>query len=770
MPSSFRQFRRPIVRPRTLLCICVSMLVIAVLECAVFNLPFWTTLAASTDTSAAENTLGPGLERTADGMLKVTDPTRAWLEVKADGTSAYARVDLVDATGDSDDTDDAAAGTADADATDSSDADGQEPLSTFHLRLDDSGRTGYAQAVSTASPRSRFVRTDAASTIRVWVEEQKGALVPIAAVRANVRVPFQWDWLRVAVLAFVVLLVMLWRPGSRLWRTRLDPSDPRQRRALALTLAVPAAMTLWAVAWQIAHAAPLTFHEVGGYTYDFDQYARTADALLHGHAWLDLPVPQTLAEAENPYDIVTRSRLLADGVTPIYWDHAFYDGRWYSYFGVLPAVLLFMPYQAVTSLWVDGGLNLPTGAADLLLMFGFLVFACLLIVRLLARIAPRTSVASASMIIVFFLLATNASYLWFRTNFYSVPIAASLMLTCMGLWLWLGAIQPAHRIVGDGRPDGGVTVVADWTVADGAPLSLPHLAGGAVCIAANFGCRPTFALSALLAFPLFWPQIRGIVRGLASHRVRPSRAMRAPLAIVVPALIVVAPLMAYNTARFGGPLDFGSDYQMTVTDMTNYSLPAVDLPYMIFYYLLLPLRFSQSFPYLSISPTPLPQWGFTEPMVGGFFVLCPLALLAFLLPRARRRVPRPYRAVMTVALTLALVMVVVDVLAGGLGWRYMADFGWLFALPAMPAMLRLMEGADVFEPLEDDADDTDDPKYRRVPLRRRAVRLLMMLVMLACLAVMIASCFVPGRDDSLTANNPGLFYEVRCWFTLLNFS
>lgn len=49
--------------------------IIAGMECIVFNLPFWRTLGASTDTNAVHNTLGPGLVRTDDDMLTVTDRT-----------------------------------------------------------------------------------------------------------------------------------------------------------------------------------------------------------------------------------------------------------------------------------------------------------------------------------------------------------------------------------------------------------------------------------------------------------------------------------------------------------------------------------------------------------------------------------------------------------------------------------------------------------------------------------------------------------------------
>ena len=84
---------------------------------------------------------------------------------------------------------------------------------------------------------------------------------------------------------------------------------------------------------------------------------------------------------------------------------------------------------------------LPSGVAELVLKFGVLVFACLLTIRLIRRIAPRTSLAATSMAIVFVLVGSNAPYLWSRTNFYSIPCAASLLLSTLGLWLWLGGLD-----------------------------------------------------------------------------------------------------------------------------------------------------------------------------------------------------------------------------------------------------------------------------------------------------------------------------------------
>lgn len=86
---------------------------------------------------------------------------------------------------------------------------------------------------------------------------------------------------------------------------------------------------------------------------DYDQYARLGDALIHGHTNLDLPVPDELAQMSNPYDSDLRGQVAGRIDIPIYWDHAFYKGKYYCYFGVVPAILLFIPYQLLTGKWLS---------------------------------------------------------------------------------------------------------------------------------------------------------------------------------------------------------------------------------------------------------------------------------------------------------------------------------------------------------------------------------------------------------------------------------
>lgn len=229
------------------------------------------------------------------------------------------------------------------------------------------------------------------------------------------------------------------------------------------------------------------------------------------------------------------------------------------------------------------------------------------------------------------------------------------------------------------------------------------------------------------------------------------RLLRAPLAAVVPALAVIVPLLAYNAARFGSPFDFGSSYQLTVTDMTNYHQSLSNLVLTVVYYLFLPLRFTDAFPFLAVSPAPLPSWEFTEAMPGGLFAIAPLALAAVAVPFLRRRARgaegRGVWALSVSCLVLGLLLVVLDSRMAGLGWRYITDFGWLFALAALPALSCIL--------------DVARPRLRWLARAGFLALLLFMIV------ITLLSLFMPGRDDELLRNNPGLFLDVQSWFSML---
>ena len=114
--------------------------------------------------------------------------------------------------------------------------------------------------------------------------------------------------------------------------------------------------------------------------------------------------------------------------------------------------------------------------------------------------------------------------------------------------------------------------------------------------------RPTVALMCVAVFPLFVEFIFKIRKDTLKDGLLTVGSFALPL------IAGAAAVMWYNNARFGSPLDFGANYQLTVSDV---SLNTIDLKYLFssfFSYFLCPIWSSDLFPYLEMHRvTVLPQ-------------------------------------------------------------------------------------------------------------------------------------------------------------------
>lgn len=560
---------------------------------------------------------------------------------------------------------------------------------------------------------------------------------------------------------------------------------------LATALAVAVTVCVWLPSWGFEWFYGATVNSFL-HVQDTDQYARVADALLHGRVSLDLPVDEGLAALDNPYDFEARYRLCSEGAV-IYWDYAFYEGSYYSYFGVVPAVLLYMPYQVLTGSW------LPTPEAVLVLGLLAVVSLALLTVRVARRCLGETATpASLALAVVLVFGGSNVVYLVFVARTYSVPILASLALTALGLWLWMGARRTSS--------DGSGTRLSCW-----------RLAAGSACMALNLRCRPQFVLACALAIPLFWDEIARKRTLLSGSSVRQT------CAALVPFAVAWAPLLAYNFARFGSVFDFGSSYNLTGFDMTAYEQPLGTLAYLLYGYLAQPPSFTGAFPYVSAAgglgvgdllaggvavavlvgvvavrlvacakagrvPVCLIAvgacvvvvlaagavfvlcrfddvrgaaavlfdglFGFAprEPMFGGYFWLVPAALLVFAVPAVRPELSQ--RGLFGFAVMLPAIgaaALVVDAHVAGITQRYFSDFGWCLMLASVLVLLALQ------------ARWGGEGVRGAAKVRAGAVAVALCLVFSAVVGGL--TLLSPERYDSLAEKSPELYAAVEDMLT-----
>lgn len=490
----------------------------------------------------------------------------------------------------------------------------------------------------------------------------------IREITANARIPFAFSPYRAAVFFAAFLLAFALRPGSTLYRVPLHrPSaSPAEEAAMSRTSRSGSKFLFTALCVLLLFGIGASMTASGGYLFrniapHQEQYNDLADAFLHGKLYLyRSEVPDWLIAMDNPYDTVARDRLSEENGTGYYWDAAYYNGRYYVYFGVLPVLLLYLPFRALT------GMALPNAVA--ILMFGLLYLAALfyLLYALLCRYGRPERTPFLLYLLLGALVATASGVfsLFAYPDLYSVPILAGLFTMCAGLGLWLRAK----------RQDGTYSGI--------------RLFFGSLFVALTAACRPQLLLLAFFALPLF---------GSAVFRERTlfsQKTWRATLALCLPFLLVALPLCFYNAARFASPFDFGANYNLTTNDMTVRGYRVGRLGLAAFTYLFQPPSLTAAFPFLSPAVLSSTYMGVTvaEGTYGGLFAVCPFALFALLLFVCRRENRgRGRYAAALFFLFAGVFLALFDAQGAGLLQRYYADFSLPILLSAFLSFLSLYE-------------------------------------------------------------------------------
>jgi len=243
-----------------------------------------------------------------------------------------------------------------------------------------------------------------------------------------------------------------------------------------------------------------------------DYYNLLVQGFRAGQLSLKKEVPPGLAQLADPYD---PSAHLPYQVL----DLSYYKGKFYLYFGVTPAGVLFWPWVALT------GHYLPQkDAAVIFCVVGFLASAGLLW-ALWRRYFAEVSVAVVAAGTLALGLATFTPLLLARCDVYEVSISCGYAMTMLALAATWKALHESERRCW-------------WAAA----ASLAY--GLAV------GARPSLLLGAVI---LLVPVIQAR---------RETRKLSGLAAAVVPIALIGLGLMFYNALRFGNPFEFGWRYQL----------------------------------------------------------------------------------------------------------------------------------------------------------------------------------------------------------------
>ncbi|HEU5397251.1 MAG TPA: tetratricopeptide repeat protein, partial [Verrucomicrobiae bacterium] len=312
--------------------------------------------------------------------------------------------------------------------------------------------------------------------------------------------------------------------------------------------------------------------------------------------------PAGLVALANPYDPAANSAYVWDARNPSY-EMSYYKGKFYLYFGVTPALVLFWPYAAVT-----GHYLLHRDAVVVFFSIGFLAAAGLLYAAW-RRYFSSVSIWAVAAALLGFGLASGALEPLSHCDVYEVAHSCGFTFVLLTLGaLWCALHEPRRQVL--------------W-------VALASLAYGLA-----LGARPSLLFGAVV---LLLP---------AAHAWRSSRQPRdirrifyLLVAAVVPITLAGTGLLIYNYLRFDSPFEFGWHYQLTDVQNRVAQQFSVDyLAYNLKLYFLEPIAWGHHFPYLKMNAmavTPSHYYGLGEPFCG-ILVNYPLAWLALAVPLAWR--------------------------------------------------------------------------------------------------------------------------------------
>ena len=556
----------------------------------------------------------------------------------------------------------------------------QNPLFILNVAATDdatsASRQSWSWEVSVKASRSQVRSLDLSGkahtlTLTAYPYNGEYRQYPVSytlqTVYANVPRAFDFSLVRWVVLLALMTAAYALRPASAAWCEAYLSHHKKYRPAVLLLGVVLGALTFLApFADRFSAGVSTSFYNTadwdGGSRINFTlhiddwasdtaaQYGALAHSLLNGRLDLEKDPPAAMQEMENPYDTAARQQQAPDAL----WDVAYYHGRYYVYFGVVPCLLFQLPFEALT-----GVRDLPPSLPMILLSWLYLLAAFGCIKQTARRWFPNLSVAAYWLLCAGIGSGSQLFYLLKRPSTYEYAILSGAAFVMLALWQWLlAANQPEEKH---------------------SRICL-HLTLGSLCMALVAGCRPQMVLFAVLCLPIFWQ------RYIRQKRLCTRQGAVEAVAFLLPVVLVAVGLMWYNAARFGSPFDFGANYNLTSNDMTRRGFSVGRIAPAVLTFLLGIPGVQAVFPYLTAIRMQTNYLGLTitELYYGGAFACLPLLWGLVCLPMARRRLAqkRDLRAMLTLTLVCMLVLAVLDCQMAGMLYRYQSDWLGLVLLAA----------------------------------------------------------------------------------------
>lgn len=387
------------------------------------------------------------------------------------------------------------------------------------------------------------------------------------------------------------------------------------------------------------------------------------DAFEHHQVNLLEEPSEDLLKLDNPYEYVKRDAEVGSG--NFLWDHCFYNGKYYSYYGIGPVLALFLPYHLIT------GYYFPSGWATLMFsLIGilFLTKIYLAVIEKKFRDLPTNTVTAG---LITLQLSSGIMFSAARPLFYELAIASGFMCVAIGAYLLM-----TSNILWDGK------------------ISYVRLGFASFFLGYAVLCRPTLAVYCIAALLFFAGGLKKALDGLEKRQKTRTFFKYAAVALV-PLGIIALGQMTYNYLRFDNPLDFGIQYSLTINDFTRAEFHWKYVLINMYAYLFnMPHFTPRKFTYLASSAERFGINGYTffddagKNLVSVGIIYRALPMFAYLFSgKALQRVEKKKRVLPILLIGVTCILMPLAIIfsswESGYAVRYNADFSWQMVIGAL---------------------------------------------------------------------------------------
>ncbi len=455
------------------------------------------------------------------------------------------------------------------------------------------------------------------------------------------------------------------------------------------------------------------FYPVEGYLENQSPYIQQFDAFMKGQLHFDIKPTEELLALENPYNPDLRS-----GVYYLY-DRAFFDGKYYSYFGIAPIILVYYPFYLLT-----GVLPVDSTVSGIFSMIAAVFIPSAVIEWAKCRknnirpwFAAVCGVGAFFASLVLLIQRGNTPF------YYIASIAGMALVSAFAYWMLkaVGTDKKMQRII------------------------FFFLAG--ISFAFAFLSRLNSVIVPAVAVAAFV-----VIYSVKKFKEKNFASLFTEMAVLaLPVVSAVGFSMWYNNARFGNPLQFGADYQLTIADASLYELGADGIIPSIVHYFFQPLGLTEEFPFIGFDYFALSDYGryvYVDVNCGVFALPFNLLLLLSGFVFMSKKASKNSKILLSSGIAAMFVTAFANFCLGGVIFRYTSDISLAAALLSAVVILEIC---------------TDIQNNNSAEISR-AVKIGVTVLTAVTVCISLASCV--QLNGNIRAYSPDIYEGLKNFFIL----